>query len=143
MMAAPHWGIGMFSIVWPIIASYIILLLYLVIAVVLIRKYLRTRDVGLIWLGAAVVIWPPILRWLFLDQVPRYVQHHRSGAYPSLSVLGTQMSIGSFLISLDELQQIFGLVLVLVAVLLISNANRKSRVASDTASRGKTTDPQL
>lgn len=130
----------MFSIVWPIIASSVILLLYLAIAVILIRKYLRTRDVGLIWLGVAVVIWPPLLRWLFVDQVPRYVQHHRSGAYPSISVLGTQMSIGNFLISLDKLQQIIGLVLVLVAVLLICNAKRKSRFASDRTSRGETTD---
>ena len=32
--------------------------LHLAIAVILVQKYRRTKDVGFIWLGLAVVIWP-------------------------------------------------------------------------------------
>jgi hypothetical protein len=38
------------------------LVLYLAIAVILVRRYLRTRDIGFIWLGAAVLVWPIISR---------------------------------------------------------------------------------
>jgi hypothetical protein len=34
------------------------LLLHLAIAVILVRKFIQTRDIGFIWLGAAVVIGP-------------------------------------------------------------------------------------
>lgn len=30
------------------------------IVIALVRKYLRTRDAGFIWLGVAVVLWPRV-----------------------------------------------------------------------------------
>ena len=44
----------------PSVLFGIALALHLVLAVVLVRKYLQTRDVGFVWLGMAVVIWPVI-----------------------------------------------------------------------------------
>jgi hypothetical protein len=38
-------------------------LMYLAVAVILARKYRRTRDAGFLWLGAAIFVWPP-LAWL-------------------------------------------------------------------------------
>ena len=50
--------------------TLVALLLHLAIAVVLVRKYARTRDVGLVWPGVAVVVWPIVSR--LLDLGSRY-----------------------------------------------------------------------
>jgi hypothetical protein len=39
-------------------------ILFLTVAVLLIKTYLRTRDVGFIWLGVAVLVWPLVVRFL-------------------------------------------------------------------------------
>jgi hypothetical protein len=36
----------------------LVIVLYFAIALLLIRKYLRTRDAAFIWLSAAVSFWP-------------------------------------------------------------------------------------
>jgi hypothetical protein len=74
------------------------LFLHLVIAVVLVRKYVRTRDVGLIWLGVAVVVWPlvpPLLgagERVFIDRLGR---HQSVGLYPFSLVARGDMILGS------------------------------------------------
>jgi hypothetical protein len=42
----------------PSILSWLALISPLALALVLVRKYIRTRDVGFVWLGLAGVIWP-------------------------------------------------------------------------------------
>src|SRR5260370_11904704 len=42
----------------PSILSWLALVSPLALAIVLVRKYVRTRDIGFVWLGAAGVIWP-------------------------------------------------------------------------------------
>jgi hypothetical protein len=53
------------------------LLLHLAIAVILVRKFIQTRGIGFIWLGAAVVAWPLLSKLLdagervLIDRRPR------------------------------------------------------------------------
>jgi hypothetical protein len=46
------------------VLAALVLLLNLAVAIILVPGYLRTRDVGFIWLGVAVVIWPLVSRML-------------------------------------------------------------------------------
>jgi hypothetical protein len=63
------------------------LVLHIAIAVVLVRKYLRTRDAGFVWLGVAVVIWPPVSRLLDYGErllIDRPIKGQPVGYYPSV-----------------------------------------------------------
>jgi hypothetical protein len=46
------------NVVWYT-AEALAVLMYTAVAVVLVRTYLRTRDVGFVRLGVAVIAWPP------------------------------------------------------------------------------------
>ena len=111
------------------VLAILALVLHLVIAVVLVRKYLQTRDVGFVWLGVAVVIWPLVSR--LLDQgegllINRIIRGHSVGFYPFTLLERGQMTIGTFLTSLHSLQQLIGICLLLVAVLYLFNTKSDS-----------------
>jgi hypothetical protein len=101
------------------------LVLHIAIAAVLVRQYLRTRDVGFVWLGVAVVIWPGISRLLeggekiFID---RLIRHQSVGFYPFTLVASGGMTSGSLVMSLAVFQQLIGVCLLLVAVLYLARA---------------------
>lgn len=42
----------------PLLMSAVVLVFYMVLVVALLRKYKSTGDVGFLWLGVAVVLWP-------------------------------------------------------------------------------------
>src|ERR1700684_1027668 len=93
------------------------LLLHLAIAVVLIRKYLRTHDAGLIWLGIAVVVWPLLSRLLDLGSrglINRITHHESFGFYPFSLVASGQMTIGELVLYLGLFGQLVGVCLLLV-----------------------------
>jgi hypothetical protein len=95
--------------------------LQLAIAVTLVRKYVRTKDVGFVWLGMAVVIWPfmkVLVVRVFFD---RFI-HGQLGFYPFSLVEHGQMSVGSFVTLVNLLQQLIGFGLLLVAVLYLCKA---------------------
>ena len=97
--------------------------LHFVIAIILVRKYLRTRDVGFVWLGAAVVIWPLVSRLLELGErslIDRIAHHRVVGFYPFSLVEHGQMTLGGLVSSLSLFQQLIGICLLLVAVLYLS-----------------------
>jgi hypothetical protein len=99
--------------------------LHFVIAIILVRKYLRTRDVGFIWLGVAVVIWPLVCRLLELGErslIDRVVHHSVVGFYPFSLVVHGQMTLGGLVASLSLFHQLTGTCLLLVAVLYLSKA---------------------
>jgi hypothetical protein len=48
----------------PDVLAALVVVFNVAVAAVLIRKYLQTRDIGFIWLGMAVVIWPFLSRIL-------------------------------------------------------------------------------
>jgi hypothetical protein len=114
-----------------IVLSALALVLHLAIAVVLVRKYLRTSDIGFVWLGVAVVIWPLVSRLLEhgeLVLIDRLVKGQPVGYFPFSLVERGQMSIGGLMTSLNSLQQVFGVGLLLVAVVYLyktkSNSNQ-------------------
>lgn len=109
------------------------LLLHVAIAVVLVRRYLRTRDAGLIWLGIAVVVWPLVSRMLQLASRPfidRLVHHEWIGFYPFKLVATGQMTIGQLVIYLGSLSQLVGICLLFVAVLYLANPRNQVQAQS-------------
>lgn len=96
--------------------------LHLAIALLLLRRYLQTRDIGFIWLGVAVVVWPLVSRLLDAGErasIDRAI-HHQSVIYPFSLIERGQMTIGSLLMSLALSQQLVGVCLLLIAVLYLA-----------------------
>ena len=85
--------------------------LQVAIVILLARKYLRTRDVGFIWLGAAVVVWPLLSRLLDLGK-QFVIESHWLKGY-----------IGNFMTLTNFVQQFIGTVLLFFAVLSLSRMN--------------------
>ena len=99
------------------------LLLHLAIAVILVRKFIQTREIGFIWLGAAVVIWPLLSRLLDAGErvlIDRTLNHQWVAFYPFTLVERGQMTLGSLVASLALFQQVIGVGLLLIAVLYLS-----------------------
>jgi hypothetical protein len=107
------------------ILSVAALVLQVAIAAILVRQYLRTRDIGLVWLGMAVIVWPGVSRLLeggekiFRD---RLISHQSVGFYPFTLVASGQVTIGSLMTSFAVFQQIVGTCLLMIAVLYLSRA---------------------
>lgn len=114
----------MFSIVFPIILFALVVILNLALAVVLICKYLRTRDAGFIWLGVAVVIWP-LITGMVDRGIGKYFARlrysHLPGLYPFSLVERGQMTIGTFFMIIGSLQRLIEVGLLVVAVLYLCN----------------------
>jgi hypothetical protein len=107
----------------------LVLLLHLAIAVLLVRQYIRTRDVGFVWLGAAVVIWPLISRLLDASErvlVARILNNQWVGVYPFTLIKSGQMRISSLITSLSLLQQLIGVCLLLIAIFYLSKTKSNS-----------------
>lgn len=99
-------------------------LLHVAIAVILARQYLRTRDIGLVWLGAAVVVWPLVSRLLEAGErisIDRAI-HKQSVIYPFTMLASGQTTAGSLIMSFAVFQEITGVCLLLVAVLYLSRS---------------------
>ena len=106
-----------------------VLVCYLAVAVLLIGKYRRTGDVGFIWLGVAVVVWPVVSR-LLLDPlkgvaIDRLIRGHAIGLYPFTLVERGRITIGEFAASVNWTEQFVGICLLLVAVLYLSKTKSK------------------
>lgn len=99
------------------------LLCYVAIVALLARQYFRTRDIGLIWLAVAVVVWPLLSRMLQAGEkifIDRLVHHQPAELFPFSLVESGQLTIGSLMVILTYTQQLIGVVLLLVAVLYLS-----------------------
>jgi len=101
--------------------------LYLPIVIMLVRKYLRTRDVGFAWLGAVVVAWP-VLSLLFgygqtvlLDRI----RHRESVLFPFSLAESGQMTLGEVMMYLAYSQLLVGLALLFVAVFYLCKAKNE------------------
>src|SRR5215510_1898862 len=86
--------------------------LFVAVAILLVRTYRRTHAIGFIWLGVAVLVWPLAARPLrfLVDRVGP----------------GPFDTIGQFAAFLNISQQIFGLTLLLVAVLYLGKTQTSS-----------------
>jgi hypothetical protein len=111
---------GMMSIY---ILAGVMLLCYIAIVALLVRQYLRTREIGLIWLAVAVVVWPFMSRMLqtgekvFFDLLAR---HQAVELFPFSLVESGQLTMGSLVSLLAYAQQLIGVVLLLVACFYLS-----------------------
>jgi hypothetical protein len=127
MASSLGYTIGMLVTILAVAA----LLLHLAIAVILVRKFIQTRDIGFIWLGGAVVIWPLLSRLLDAGQhvlIQRILSHQWTAVYPFTLVERGQMTLGSLVASLALCQQLIGVCLLLIAVLYLSKT-RTSAIA--------------
>src|SRR5579862_572636 len=102
-----------------ILTALALIALYLALAVVLTRKYVRTHDIGFIWLGVAVFIWPLLSK--VLDRginvlIERLLRHQSIGVYPFTLVEHGDITIGSLLTAIATARQFVGVALLLVAV---------------------------
>ena len=99
--------------------------LQVAIVILLARKYLRTREVGFIWLGAAVVVWPLVSRLLEAGErvsINR-VAHRQAVIFPFTLVASGQITNGSLVTLFAFVQQLIGTMLVFLAVLYLSRMN--------------------
>jgi hypothetical protein len=106
----------------PNVLAALALVLHLVIAVVLIRKYLLTRDIGFVWLGIAAVIWPLVSVVLQNGErvlIDNLVRGQLVGFYPFNLVERGQVTIGSLVASFGFLHQLIEVSLLLVAVVYL------------------------
>jgi hypothetical protein len=114
----------------PNIVSWLALLSPLALAIALVRKYLRTRDIGFVWLGVAGVIWPLVsgllVSGLLIQDKAVLITHHFFRFYPFS--LHRQASAGSVVVVLWSVQQLIGVGLLLVAVLYLHRMKANSTV---------------
>jgi hypothetical protein len=120
----------------PSILSWLALISPLALALVLVRKYIRTGDVGFVWLGLAGVIWPLVSGLLVSGlliqdkavMIAVMITGHFFRFYPFS--LHRQASAGSVVVVFWSVQQLIGVGLLLVAVLYLhrmkSNINVKT-----------------
>jgi hypothetical protein len=117
-----------------IIFAGLAFILHLVIAVVLVRKYMHTRDAGFIWLGVAVVIWPLVSKLLDSGErvlFDRLVRHQPIGFYPFSLVEHGDITIGGLVAAMATGQQLVGVILLFVAVLYLYRANDRRHAFSN------------
>jgi len=113
----------------PNILGGLALVLYFAIAVVIVRKYLRTRDVGFVLLGVAVVVWPLVSGLLQHGErvlIDRLAHGRPVGFYPFSLVERREMSAGVLITSLSLTEQIIGGCLLLIAVIYLSRPKAKA-----------------
>lgn len=126
----------MFWILLPYIFAGLFFILYAAVAVVLVVKWLRTRDTGIAWLGIAVVIWPLIMRllaWGETIQVRRLVRHQPVGFFPFSLVEHGQATIWGLVRTLEWSQQIVGVCFLLVAVIYLYRGVKSSPIGTQAA----------
>lgn len=96
----------------------LVAVLYLATATVLVRQYLRVRDVSFLWLGVAVVVWPLLSVLLGVGQqiVTNRLTRGEAVFFPFTLVQRGRLSLGGLAMSLDLSRQLIGVGLLLVAV---------------------------
>ena len=115
-----------------LLASAVVL--HAAIAAILVRQYLRTRDVGLFWLGAAVLIWPIVSKLLDTGEriaIDRAI-NRQFVIYPFTLIARGQVTTGTMVTCFAVFQELIGVCLLLVAVLYLSRStNRAARTISN------------
>jgi type II secretory pathway component PulF len=99
--------------------------LYIIAAVLLVRSFLRTRDAGLLWLGAAVLVWPYMSMLLVRGEL-RLVHRSSFGL-----MFGEQMISGNLYTLFQSLNHLVGAGLTLLAILYLT----KNRANQDPPSQ--------
>jgi hypothetical protein len=100
----------------PVALVAVAAILYVAIAMVLVRKYLRSHDVGFAWLGVAVIVWP-LLSQLLQYGVRIVIDRFGSGPF---------YAIGDLVLTIKYAQQTVSLVLLFVAVRYLSKTSGRT-----------------
>lgn len=107
------------------------LVLQLALVVVLVGRYLRTRNIGFVWLGVAVVVWP-FLSSLLNRGVRALLSQASSGhsvpLFPFNLIQSGRMTAGSLVESFASVRNGIGIALLLVAALYLGKPRRAERV---------------
>ena len=102
----------------------------LALAIALTRKYIRTRDAGFIWLGAAILLWPLVSNYAFRGFIGRLANRQPIGFYPFSLVEHGQLTVGELVSMIGSAEQIIGVVLFLVAIFYLSKTRPSAQSAS-------------
>jgi hypothetical protein len=103
------------------------LALYAAVATVLVRRYLRGRDVGFVWLGVAGVVWPLLSTLLSFGErllVDRAIRRE-AVFFPFSLIQQGRMSVGDLDAALTLSRQIVGVALLLVAVFHLCRSTKR------------------
>jgi len=96
--------------------------LYLAVAVLLVRKYGWTGDVGFLWMGLPLVVLPllalPLAFWLQAG-VDRLASGEQDNVFPFTLVAEGRLTLGVFLTLINLLEHVVWGVLALVAVITL------------------------
>jgi hypothetical protein len=91
----------------------------------------RNRDIGLVWLGVAVVIWPLVSVLLQNGEsvvIDGLVRGRLVGFYPFSLAQNGQMTIGSLVAPLGFVHQLIEVKLLVVAVVFLHRAKSNDRL---------------
>jgi hypothetical protein len=116
-------------------ASSLPLLMYVALTAILIRRYWQTRDIGFVWLSAALIIWPLLSSVADRGEVAmlgRMYPQNSNGVFSVPFLEGGQLTIGDFLFWTLLLNRLVGVSLLLIAVFCLS---RPRRLAESPAAR--------
>jgi hypothetical protein len=104
---------------------YLVPVLLILVAAVLVRKYFRTQDVGLLWLAVAVVVWPLVSRVIEHRALLHFgnpVQGRPVGFFQFLIAENGQVSLGTLVVAFTLVQQFIGAGFLLIAALYLYKA---------------------
>jgi len=113
--------------VYSIVVVIVAAVLYITLAYLLVRRYIRTRNQGFIWLGIAFLVWPNaqiLLRIYQTNLLHRVI----AGQYPSWFP-AKSMTPGAFMSYFAMTQGIILPILLVVAVYYLGNRKTEVREA--------------
>jgi hypothetical protein len=101
---------------------YLVVILYVLLAALLVRQYLRTRNPGFLWLGAAEFLWP--LARYPIKLAERSISSGKAlHWFPATVVQHGDMTAGTFIISLTAFENAIAVVILLVAVFYLGRSS--------------------
>ena len=102
----------------------LVLVVLILAAAVLLLKYQRTKDAGLLWLVVAGVIWPVASR-IIERRIVHSINGH-AGVYQYLAANNGQMSLGTFVVTATLVDHFIGASLLLLAALLLYRGKHRA-----------------
>jgi len=105
------------------------LMLYIAVAVILVRRFRKTGDKGFLWLGLPLVVSPmvalPLALWLQVG-VNRLIAGQEANNFPFSLVQQGRLSMGALLTVLNLVQHVIWGVSALVAVLVLKGTKKET-----------------
>jgi len=120
-------------LLWPSTClPYLAVASYAVLVVALIVRYIGTRDVGFVWLGVAIVVWPVVARLTFRFGLRPIIDRLSAGGgvgfYPFTLVERGTVTLGSLLMIISDLALLAGQGLLLLAIVKLCRPHRTDDV---------------